>query len=62
MANDHGGMKVLKARNEGEDQNEKALTLNNKPSPERVMKSCLKCFKLEAPSLYSLTATAEIRM
>ena len=58
MANDHGGMKVLKARNEGEDQNEKALTLVNKPSPERVMKSSLKCLKLEAPSLYSHTNTA----
>ena len=59
-------MKVLKARNEGEDQNfrikqlnsfkerrlnQKSLTLVSKPSPERVMKSCLKCLKLEAPEM-----------
>ena len=68
MVNGHGGMKVLKARNEGQDQNfrikqlkkarykkrrlnQKSLTLVSKPSPERVMKSCLKCLKLEAAEM-----------
>ena len=45
-------MTVLKAaRYKKRRLNEKALTLVNKPSPERVMKSCLKCLKLEAPAL-----------
>ena len=72
MVNDHGEMKVLKARNEGEDQksfNKAGKTvlrrldakketstqgkshIVSKPSPERVMKSCLKCLKLEAPEI-----------
>ena len=62
-------MKVLKARNEGEDQNfsikqlnsfkerrlnQKSLTLVSKLSPERVMKSFLKCLKLEAPEMVKI--------
>ena len=66
MINDHGELKVLKARNGGEDQKsfnkagkmvlrrldtkKETSTQRNshivsKPSPERVMKSCLKCLK-----------------
>ena len=77
VVNDHGEMKVLKARNGGEDQKsfnkagkmvlrrldtkKETSTQRNshivsKPSPERVMKSCLKCLKLEAPELVKKTS------
>ena len=87
MVNDHGEMKVLKARNEGEDpksfNKEDKIVLRrldtkketstqgnshivSKPSPERVMKSSLKCLKLEAPeiaqkkALLSLPSNAQL--
>ena len=44
---------------------QKSLTLVRKPSPERVMKSCLKCLKLEASErvkkpLLSLPSNAQL--
>ena len=44
-----------KARYEKRRLNEKALTLVNQPSPERFMKGCLKCLKLEAPEMVKKT-------